>query len=417
MKKTQLQFTAFIGIDWADRKHDVSTVSATGGEPVHQIITHTPEALNEWLLKLRKQYPDGQLAICLEQSKGALIYHLLGYDFLTLFPVNPKSLANFRKTFTNSGAKSDFSDADYLRELVSVHTERLNPWQPDDEQTRTIHFLAESRRKTVNERTRLTNQLRATLKMYFPQALDLVGDVLHSSMAIDFLRKWPQLQMVQRARGETIQKFYFSHNSRSQKIVKMRLDLISTTIPLTEDQAVIKSCLIRVKMLIGQIIPLNSAIDEFDSELSSLYDDHPDKYIFDSFPGAGIVLGPRLLSAWGTDRNRYELADDMQKYSGAAPITIGSGTSLAIVRRIACPKFVLQTFHEFASASRRSSIWAQAYYQMKREQGKSHHMAIRSLAFKWIRIMFCCWQKRTEYDEIKYIKALQKSNSPLLGFI
>ena len=261
MKNTTTQFAAFVGLDWADQKHDVSIVSATGEDPVHQVITHTPEALNEWLLKLRKQYSDGQIAICLEQSKGALIYHLLGYNFLTLFPVNPKSLASFRKTFTNSGAKSDFSDSDYLRELVFVHTDRLNPWQPDDEQTRTIHFFAENRRKTVDERTKLTNQLRSTLKMYFPQALELVGEILHSSMAIDFLRKWPQLQDVQRAKSETIQKFYSMHNSRSQKLVDKRLTLISSTIPLTDDQAVIKSCLIRIKMIIGQITQFNSAID------------------------------------------------------------------------------------------------------------------------------------------------------------
>ena len=98
----------------------------------------------------------------------------------------------------------------------------------------------------------------------------------------------------------------------------------------------------------------------------------------------------------------------MQKYSGTAPVTKASGKSKVIVRRLACPKFLLQTFHEFANCSRNSSIWAQAYYEMLREHGKSHHTAIRSLAFKWIRIMFRCWQNRTKYDEIKYLKALKK---------
>lgn len=417
MKNKTNQFKAFVGLDWADQKHDISVVSSAGGDPVHQIITHTPEALNEWLRKLRQQYPDGQIAICLEQSKGALIYHLIGYDFLSLFPVNPKSLARFREAFTASGAKSDFSDADYLRELVSVHHDRLRPWKPDDEQTRTMAFLAEGRRKTVDERTKLTNRFRSTLKMYFPQALELVGKTLHSPMALEFLSKWPQLRNVQRAKSKTVQTFYSTHNSRSSERIKERLALISSTLPLTADQAVIKSCLITIKMLIGQIAQLNSAIDEYDMELKSLYDKHPDKYIFDSFPGSGDALGPRLLSAWGTDRDRYDSPDSMQKYSGTAPITKASGKSKIVIRRIACPKFLLQTFHEFASCSRRSSIWAQAYYEMKRDQGKTHHMAIRSLAFKWLRIMFRCWQNRTKYDEIKYLQALKKSNSPLLAFI
>ena len=162
MQNQSLCFSAFVGVDWADRKHDVSTSGGDGSNPSHQEIAHTPEALKEWLVNLRKKYPKGKIALCLEQSKGALIFHLLGYDFLTLFPVNPKSLARFREAFASSGAKGDPSDADYLREFVAVHHNRLRPWLPDDEQTRTISFLAQGRRKTVDERTRLTNRLRST---------------------------------------------------------------------------------------------------------------------------------------------------------------------------------------------------------------------------------------------------------------
>ena len=190
MKHKTNQFAAFVGIDWADQKHDVS-VSDHNTKPVHQVIRHTPEDLVEWLGNLRQQFPDGKIAVCLEQSKGSLIFHLLGYDFLTIYPVNPKSFSQFREAFSSSGAKGDPSDADLLREMVAVHIDRIRPWEPDDEQTRTISFLAEGRRKAVGERTRLTNRLRSTLKMYFPQAIELVSDSLHSTMTLAFLRKWP----------------------------------------------------------------------------------------------------------------------------------------------------------------------------------------------------------------------------------
>ena len=417
MKNKTLHFAAFVGVDWADQKHDVSVSSVGGGKPVHQVIAHTPEALNEWVLSLRQQYPDGQIALCLEQSRGALLFHLLGYDFLTLFPVNPKNLARFREAFTGSGAKGDPSDADYLRELVAVHSDRLNSWEPDDEQTRTISFLAQGRRKAVGERTRLTNRLRSILKMYFPQAIGLSGGILYKTMALDFLRKWPQLSDVQRAKNKTIQLFYSTHNSRSAVRIKKRQELIRSTIPLTSDQAVIKSSLIIVKMLVAQLSQLNSAIDEFDMALKELYNNHEDKNIFDSFPGSGEALAPHLVCAWGTDRERYDSADSMQQYSGIAPVTKASGQSTVVIRRRACPKFLLQTFHEFANSSRRASVWAQAYYEMLRKRGKSHHTAIRSLAFKWIRIMYCCWQNRTPYDEVKYIQALKRTGSPLLKFV
>lgn len=417
MNDKMKRYSAFVGLDWADQKHDVSVVSASGGAPMHQVITHTPEALQEWLVKLRGQYPEGQIAICLEQSRGALIFHLLDYDFLTIFPINPKNFANFRESFSASGAKSDPIDADLLREFIVSYHDRLRPWRPDDELTRTISFLTEGRRKAVEERVKHTNRLRCTLKLYFPQALELVGESLHSTMDLDFFRKWPKLTDVQRAKGQTVEQFYTTHNSRSPELIKKRLQLIQSTIPLTKDKAVIKSCLIAVKMLIGMIAQLNNGIEAYDQELKVLYDQHPDKDIFNSFPGSGKVLAPRLLAAWGTDRDRFEAAGSMQKYSGTAPTTRASGKSKVVVRRLACPKFLLQTFHEFSNCSRRASVWADAYYNMLRDKGKSHHSAIRSLAFKWIRIMYRCWQDRTCYDEVKYLQALQKTKSPLLKFI
>lgn len=410
-------YSAFVGIDWADQKHDISFSSAIGGSPVHQIIPHAPKSLSQWLMKLRQQFPQGQIAVCLEQSRGPLIFHLIGYDFLTLFPVNPKTLARFREAFTSSGAKGDPSDADYLRELVMLHHGRLRPWQPDDEQSRTISFLAEGRRKAVDDRTRLTNRLQATLKMYFPQALELVGDSLFSPMTLDFLHKWPQLSDIQKAHGKTVEKFYLAHNSRSSAKIGERLHIIKSAVALTSDRAIITSCLIVVKMLRGQIVQLNDIIDEYDHELSVLYDSHPDKNIFDSFPGAGNNLRPRLLSAWGSNRERFDCSDSMQKYSGTAPITKASGKSKVTLRRLACPKFLLQTFHEYANCSRQSSIWAQAYYEMQRDRGKGHHSAVRSLAFKWIRIMYRCWKERIPYDELKYLRALKRTNSPLLKYL
>lgn len=60
-----------------------------------------------------------------------------------------------------------------------------------------------------------------------------------------------------------------------------------------------------------------------------------------------------------------------------------------------------------------SSVWARAYYQQQRERGKEHHTAVRALAFKWIRVVFRCWQDRVAYDESRYLVALAKHGSHL----
>ena len=93
------------------------------------------------------------------------------------------------------------------------------------------------------------------------------------------------------------------------------------------------------------------------------------------------------------------------------------GKSKKVRRRYACPTFLRQTFHEFASWSIRYSEWARAHYQLLRDRGHKHHAAIRALAFKWIRIIFACWLRRVPYDEQVYIQALRDRGSPVAQYL
>jgi hypothetical protein len=98
----------------------------------------------------------------------------------------------------------------------------------------------------------------------------------------------------------------------------------------------------------------------------------------------GDQLAPRLLCAFGADRPRWSEASQIQKTSGIAPVIERSGKSCWVHRRFFRPKFLCQTFHEFAESIPRSE-WAKTFYQSQRQKGKSHHSATRILAFKWIR--------------------------------
>lgn len=417
ISKGDQDFAAFVGIDWADEKHEACLMEAGEGKRERMEVQQTAEAIAEWVGRLRTRFAGKKIAVCLEQSKGALIYALMVHDFLVLFPVNPLVLSNYREAFHPSGAKDDQTDAELLAELVAKHRTRLKAWQPDDERTRSITILGEARRNAVNERTRLSNRLKSLLKCFFPQALQLVGEDLHTVMACKFLAKWPTLQDVKRAKEETIRDFYCAHNMRRKDVLDKRLELINEAKPLTDDKAVIETSVITVGMLANQLLGLTKAIGEYDRKLEELFPGHPDAGIFSSFPGAGTALAPRLLAAFGSDRNRYDSASEMQRFSGIAPVTERSGKSLWVHWRWSCSKFIRQSFHEFANQSRHYSLWACAYYEQQRERGKGHHAAIRALAFKWIRIIYRCWKERTPYDEQIYLNALKKRGSSLLRYI
>jgi hypothetical protein len=81
--------------------------------------------------------------VCLEQSKGSLIYVLLKYAFLVLYPVNPRTLAKFCEAFAPSRAKDDPTDAQLALELLKKHRDKLRPWVSDDATTRTLQLLVE----------------------------------------------------------------------------------------------------------------------------------------------------------------------------------------------------------------------------------------------------------------------------------
>ena len=151
-----------------------------------------------------------------------------------------------------------------------------------------------------------------------------------------------------------------------------------------------------------------------DDKIRQLLAAHEDSVLFNQLPGAGPALAPRLLAAFGTRRERFQTAAQWQAYSGVAPVVERSGKRTRIRFRCACPKFLRQSLHEFAAFSIRKSVWARAYYEQQRARGKTHHCALRSLAFKWIRILFRCWQQRTPYNMQIYWQALVRRGSPLL---
>src|SRR5205085_1706574 len=140
---------------------------------------------------LRTRFPEGKIAVALEQARGALLAGLSQYEHIVPFPVNPKSLARFREALYPSRSKSDPVDGDLLLDLLLKHRDHLRPWQPDTVPTRQLGLLNEQRRSFVDLRTCFTNQLLSHLKAIFPQALDLIGENLGSRMATDFLEKWP----------------------------------------------------------------------------------------------------------------------------------------------------------------------------------------------------------------------------------
>ena len=416
MEPETASIVAYIGIDWSDQQHHVCLQASGSAEVERAVLQQRPQDLQEWVRRLRARFPQGYIALALEQSRGPLIYALMNYDFLLLYPVPGKMMSDYRKAFFGSGAKDDSGDAALLLEILTCHRSRLRLWAPQDPLTRQLGLLNEQRRKLVDDVTALTNRLGALLKESFPQALDWLGD-LGRPASSEFLAQWPSLAAVQQAPRSQLRDFYRRHFRLSPQQLQERLVQIREAQPLTTDPAVLEADALIVSLLAAQLQTLLSSIRRLETAIANLFHLHPDRNIWESLPGAGAALAPRLLVGLGTDRERYQKAGEVQTFSGIAPVTASSGKSRWIHWRWSCPKFLRQTFHEFAAQSIPRSRWAKAYYLQQIQHGKQHHAAVRALAFKWIRILYRCWQDHTPYNEEQYVQTLIRRGSPLAAYL
>lgn len=313
--------------------------------------------------------------------------------------------------FTPSGAKDDQPDADVLLELVRDHAAKLRPLEVQDPQTVKLTELVQVRRDIVDRRTQTLNQTTSLWKTYYPQALVLAGD-LNTDLALDFLSRWPDLISLKAAPPATLKRFYHQHNARPAEVVAQRLAFIQQAEALTREESRVSVAVLQVRHLVDPLRAFRKHIALFDEEIKAAFRAHPEAALYRDLPGAGPPLAPRLCAAFGTLRTTYPDPASLQKNAGLAPVRVKNGHQLWTHWRWQAPKFLRQTFVEWAGQTVVYCPWAAHYYERMKKKGKKHAAILRALAFKWIRVLWKCWQDRKPYNQAAYLKQLSHRKSP-----
>jgi transposase len=408
---------ALIGLDWGDKKHALALV-ARGSCAIETLeLEHSAESVHGWFDQLKERFSGQRVAVAVEASKGAIVSALLEHPWLLIYPVHPSTSRRFSTAFTPSGAKDDGPDARTLLEILRFHRGRLRALLPHDTQTRRLSLLVEARRTVVDRRTRLTNQLTSLLKNYYPQALALTGEMRSAPLALDFLERWPELESLQRARPQTLRSFYYAHQVRRPEVVEQRIELARTARALTNDRALCAVSILEMRVLVAEIRLLNKHLAQLDKTIAVDFAAHPEAHLFGSLPGAAAVMAPRLSVLFGVDRERWLSPAELQTYYGIAPVIEKSGSKKWVHWRWNAPVFARQTLVEWAGITVKYSRWAKVFYDQQKKRQKGHSAILRSLAFKWLRILWRCWRDRVPYDETLYLAQLQKRNPPLFALI
>jgi transposase len=406
-----------LGIDWGDSQHSIALLARDSNRIERIDLKHSAESLHTWLDALKERFGGQPVAVAVEASKGAIVAALLEHPWLLIYPIHPSTSRRFSMAFSPSGAKDDGPDSGTLLEIIRFHRHKLRLIAVNDECSRRLSLLVEARRTMVDRRTLLCNQLTSLLKNYYPQALELTGEKLYAPISLDFLDRWPELRALEHSKPKTLHDFYFKHQVRRPEKVEKRLALIASARALTSDRALCEVSMIELRVLTAEIRLLQKHITHIEETIAQEFASHPDAHLFKSLPGAGAAMAPRLCVLFGTNRNRWSSAQELQTYYGIAPVTERSGNKKWVHWRWNAPVFARQSLVEWAGLSVKFSAWAKAYYKQQEDSQRPHSVIVRSLAFKWLRILFRCWKDRKPYDEAAYLSTLKLRNPTLFNAI
>lgn len=181
-----------------------------------------------------------------------------------------------------------------LAQFLQHHAGQLRPWNPDTTATRKLAEYTKLRRKIVQERKRVGQQLTSRLKLYFPLLAQLFPRNIERTAAL--VKRWGTLAQLKRAHPKTLRVFMKQQGLRNiQKQTKL-IETIRATVPLTTDVTIVEPNAPFSRLLAKQIEQLNQTVGQFDK--------HADAALYRILPGAGDALVPRLIVALGSDRDR-----------------------------------------------------------------------------------------------------------------
>jgi len=389
----------YIGIDWADQKYDIMILNQFG-EAISGLFTisKSQQDFQRLLDRIRK------LTVCVNDVKiGIETPHNLIVDFFielgySVYALFPGSMKSFRKRYRSSGARDDEFDAFVLADVLRTDTRCWRKVDFGTDLVRELRIVVQDHHTLIEQQTALINRLRSTLKEYYPEYVKFFTDVACSS-SLAFIQACPDFQLAKAKTRSQLSAFFKEHNLRNHKKVDRIYNI------LHQKHLKVSEILVRTKKLktiatVQELLSLIPSVQMYAKRLEQLLDQHPDKEIFLSYPGAATVTAARLVAFFGDNRKLYADVSELQALSGTCPVTEKSGKNFkAIYYRVACNKFYRDIMINLAFSSLQQAKWAMAYYQNHKKNGKKHQHALRCLANIHLKILFAMWKSKSKYDE------------------
>lgn len=389
----------FVGLDWASRVHAICVLDERGSIVDRFEIDHTDSGLTQLIARLKK-LPESAIAI--ERPEGVLVDTLLDAG-LTVIAVHPNVVKAVRPRYRTAG-KSDAGDAYLLADLLRTDGHRFKALVPHAAEITALRMLVRLRKDFVHTKVSLSNQLRAALDALYPGAACIFADIA-SPIALAFLKIFPSEVHAAKLTEKRLQRFLTEHGYCGRRSVMELLKRLRNAPRATASDDVAETGAVGVLALVATLEPLVTQISSLTAKIEARLRELPDAQIVQSFPGSGGVTAAMILAKLGSDRERFQTPEQFAALAGVTPVTYASGKHRAVAFRWACDHELREALTCLADNSRRRSSWAANMYRCARDRGCDHPHAVRILARAWARVIWKCWQDRTNYDPTRHGQA------------
>ena len=389
----------FVGHDWAEAHHDIHIEDSAGRRLWHGRLLEGVDGVARFHAVISEFADDpAEVTVATETDRGLFISALVAAGY-TVLAINPMSTSRYRERHSTSGAKSDPGDAKVLAELARVDGHNHRPIAGDSNLAEAVKVLARAHQSLIWARQRQTNQLRSTLREYYPAALEAFDD-LASADALAVLAIAPTP-----AQGRSLSRSKIASALRRggrKRRIDERADEIQTVLRAPQLQApdlIADAMGSTVTALVAVIAALVTQTSNLETELADRFEEHPSAKIIRSLPGLGMTLGARVLAEFGDDPNRYADAKSRKNYAGTSPITKTSGKSRVVLARYARNRRLADACQQWAFSALTASPGARTFYDQHRANGDTHHQALRALANRLVGILHGCLRHDSLYNE------------------
>ncbi len=199
-----------VSVDVGYRRHSVA-IGLSSGEVLEEFeIEHRPEGFQEFFSRIEKHHKSksSPVAVAMEGYNGYArpLDSLVRGRGYRLYNLNNLKFARFKEIFPGA-AKSDRIDARkglelfQLRDHLPLAKEVLQEVKGTPAENEVLKRLTRRRRRLVNERVRVVNNLQADLQAVCPGLLEITNDA-SNQWFLNFLLSGESLTQIARLRAQ-----------------------------------------------------------------------------------------------------------------------------------------------------------------------------------------------------------------------